>query len=205
MATGARQPILHLTWDDDATGLSLAPLQGSWTEDQYLRLTEQTNRLIEFSDGALEVLPMPTDQHQVIVRTLFLALYAFLQPLGGTVLFAPLRLRVRPGKYREPDILLVLDARDPRRQNDYWRGADLVVEVISSDDRERDTVTKRADYATLRVREYWLVDPEAETITVLTLQNATYGEHGVFRHGDDANSPLLAGFRVGVSAVFDAR
>jgi Uma2 family endonuclease len=204
MAIEARQPALQLTWEDDGTVLSLAPLQGHWTEAQYLLLTAQTNRLIEFTDGTLEALPMPTDRHQVIVRTLFLALFAFLQPRGGTVLFAPLRLRIRPGKFREPDLLLLCDAADPRRQRDYWLGADLVIEVISPDDPERDTVTKRADYAEARVPEYWLVDPAGETITVLTLQGTAYVEHGVFHRGEQAASALLAGFGVGVEAVFDA-
>lgn len=42
------------------------------------------------------------------------------------MLVAPLRLRVREGKFREPDLLVLLDARDPRRSNRYWTGADLV-------------------------------------------------------------------------------
>src|SRR5687768_14550139 len=133
MAIDVRQPALHMTWEEDELVLSLAPLQGRWTAEQYLLLTDQTNRLIEFTDGYMEVLPMPTDKHQVIVRCLFLALYNFLQPLGGMVLFAPLRVRIRDDKFREPDILLVRDARDSRRQNRYWHGADLVVEIMSPD------------------------------------------------------------------------
>ena len=43
----------------------LFPNQGTWTADEYLAL--DTNHLIEFSDGVLEVLPMPTEQHQLIV------------------------------------------------------------------------------------------------------------------------------------------
>src|SRR5262245_15146108 len=34
--------------------LSLEPLQGLWTEAQYLTLTNQTNHLIEFTDGVIE-------------------------------------------------------------------------------------------------------------------------------------------------------
>jgi Uma2 family endonuclease len=93
--------------------LSLEPLQGLWTEAQYLKLTNQSNHLIEFTDGIIEVLPMPTDKHQMILRFVLLAFMSFVEPLGGRVLFAPLRVQVRAGKYREPDILLVLDARDP--------------------------------------------------------------------------------------------
>jgi Uma2 family endonuclease len=72
--------------------LSLEPLQGLWTEAQYLRLTNQTNHLIEFTDGVIEVLPMPTDKHQMILRFVLLAFMNFVEPLGGRVLFAPLRV-----------------------------------------------------------------------------------------------------------------
>ncbi|MFV9506709.1 MAG: Uma2 family endonuclease [Oscillochloridaceae bacterium umkhey_bin13] len=120
------------------------------------------------------------------------------------VLVTPLRLQVRAGKQREPDILLVRDAADPRRQNRFWLGADLVVEVVSPDNPERDTVEKVADYAEAAIPEDWIVNPEAETIRVLVLQDAAYATHGVFGRGDLATLVLLAGFSAEVSAVFDA-
>jgi len=73
MAISVRQPSLRMTWEEDDLVLSLMPLQGRWTAEQYLLLTDQTNRLIEFTGGYMEVLPMPTDQHQVMVRFVFLA------------------------------------------------------------------------------------------------------------------------------------
>ena len=71
------------------------------------------------------------------------ALFPFIQSLGGTALFAPLRMQIREGKFREPDLLLFRDANDPRRKNAYWLGADLVMEVVSPDYVERDTVEQR--------------------------------------------------------------
>jgi len=185
--------------------LDLLPLQGLWTEEQYLKLTNQTNHLIEFSDGQIEVLAMPTRTHQLIVRCLFLALYTFLQPRGGLVLFAPLRLQIRSGKQREPDILLVLDANDPRNQDAFWLGADVVIEVVSPDDPERDTKLKRADYAEAQIPEYWIVSPLDETVTVLTLSGDSYAEHGVFGRGERASSKLIDSFSVSVDEVFDAK
>jgi Uma2 family endonuclease len=112
----------------------LFPPQGEWSEDDYLWLTDRTRRLVEFTDGHIEVLPMPTDEHQRIVLFLYRALYAFLAARGlGIVLVAPLRLRLRTGRYREPDVLLLLSATDARRSNRYWTGADLVLEVVSPD------------------------------------------------------------------------
>src|SRR5205814_10632070 len=108
----------------------------------------------EFVDGSIEVLPMPTDKHQVISRFLFLALFAFTQRYGGSVLYAPLRLQIREGIFREPDLLFVGDANDPRRQKAYWLGAVLSVQIVSPDEPERDIMVKRADYAEAGIPEY---------------------------------------------------
>ena len=180
------------------------PPQGCWTDEEYLVLTEHSNRLIEFTDGYLEELPMPTDRHQAIVQFLSDQFRFFIDPRGGKVRFAPLRLRIRPGKFREPDLLLLLSADDPRRENRYWEGADLTAEVVSPDKEERDLVEERGDYAEGGVPEYWIVNPRTETITVLKLEDGRYVEAGVYRRGEIALSPLLSGFSLNVDNVFDA-
>ena len=195
---------LKLVREADGLEVDLLPLQGLWTVDQYLKLTDQTRYLIEFTDGVIEALPMPTDKHQVILLFLYDLLKVFLERIGGKVLVAPLRLQIREGKHREPDILLVRDANDPRRQNRFWLGADLVIEIVSPDDPERDTKVKRTDYAEVGIPEYWIVDPIDETITVLTLTGNAYREHGTFRREETADSIVLDGFVVSVGAVFDA-
>ena len=183
----------------------LFPAQGEWSEDDYLWLTDHTRCLVEFTDGHVEVLPMPTDAHQRIVLFLYRALYDFLAVRGaGIILVAPLRLRVRTGRYREPDLLLLLSAADPRRSNRYWTGADLVLEVVSPDDPQRDLVRKRREYARAGIPEYWIVNPATEQILVLRLAETTYVEHGVFTRGMQATSALLEDFTVAVAAVLDA-
>jgi Uma2 family endonuclease len=204
MATGMRTPALKLVWEAEGLEIDLLPLQGLWTEEQYLRLTDQTNRFIEFTEGSVEVLPMPTRKHQAISRFLFLAFLAFVQPIGGTIFYAPLRVRIAPGRFREPDLVLLLDVNDPRNQNAFWLGADIVVEIVSPDDVERDTVIKRADYAEAGIPEYWIVNPEEQTITVLTLDGGVYMAHELFGRGETATCVLLAGFAVSVDAVCDA-
>src|SRR5438445_4425122 len=83
---------------------TLFPLQGEWTEEEYLSL--ETNRLVELSNGCLEFLPMPTVFHQLIVKYLFQVLDSFVKAQSvGEVLFAPLRVRLWPGKMREPDLV----------------------------------------------------------------------------------------------------
>ena len=183
----------------------LFPDQGEWSEDDYLWLTDHTRCLVEFTDGHVEVLPMPTDAHQRIVLFLYRALYAFLAARSlGIVLVAPLRLRLRTGRYREPDLLLLLSANDSRRSNRYWTGADLVLEVVSPDDPKRDLVRKRREYARAGIPEYWIINPATEQILVLRLAGTVYVEHGIFTRGTQATSVLLDGFTVAVAAVLDA-
>ncbi|HEX7378433.1 MAG TPA: Uma2 family endonuclease [Pirellulales bacterium] len=182
----------------------ILPRQGEWREEEYLVLTDHRSRLIEFTDGFLEVLPMPTDEHQSVLKCLFLAFFQFFESQGGTVQFSPLRLRIRPGKFREPDLLVLLSAADPRRQSRFWEGADLALEVVSEDKQHRDLIEKRGDYAEAQVPEYWIVNPQTETIMVLRLSKNTYEEAGVYTRGQLATSALRPGFSIAVAQVFDA-
>ncbi len=206
MAAGHEIPTTVLSPQDWKDLLEeLLPPQGNWSEEEYLILTDHRIRLVEFTDGLLEALPVPTDKHQSVLQFLFLAFHGVVESGGGTVQFAPLRLRIRPGKFREPDLLLLLSAADPRRQNRFWLGADLALEVVSEEKPERDLIQKRGDYAEGGVPEYWIVNPQTETITVLRLRGDVYEEAGIYRRGESARSVLLAGFAVNASAVFDAK
>ena len=182
----------------------LLPRQGCWSDEGYLWLTDHGNRRVELTDGFIEELAMPTDTHQTILAFLHVLFRAWTRPRGGVAAFSPLRMRIREGKFREPDLLLLRDRSDPRRQNRYWLGADLVAEVVSPDDPDRDLVAKRADYAEAGIPEYWIADPRDETLTVLVLRGEAYVEHGRYARGEVAASVLLDGFAAEVSAVFDA-
>src|SRR5688500_4840567 len=156
MAVDVQTKALRLVAADGETIGDADTLQGTWSVEQYLRLTESSNRLIEFADGTIEVLPMPTKRHQAILGLLYRVLYPFMQRLGGTVFLAPLSLLIHEGKFREPDLMVALDADDPRLQNNYWLGADLVVEIVSPNSRELDIVVKRGEYAESGIPEYWI-------------------------------------------------
>lgn len=180
------------------------PRQGEWTEDEYLSL--DSNRLVEFTDGVLEFLPMPKPSHARISRYIsdLLRRYVTSNSLGD-VFWAPFSIRISPTRLREPDIVYLRQDRIPQ-QDVPPTGADLVVEILSDgvQHRHRDLHTKRQEYAAAGISEYWIVDPLAETITVLGLVGSTYEREAEFRSGNQAVSSLLPGFQVDVSAVFAA-
>jgi len=182
----------------------LFPPQGGWSEEEYLRLPG--NHLSEFDHGRIEVLTMPSELHQLLVAALYRALLGFVEPRGlGTALFAPFPVKLWEGKMREPDVLFMRREHAERRCASHWLGADLVMEVISPDDRRRDTEVKRREYALAGIPEYWLVDPEGPSVLVLALDTSTlsYREHGRFGSGDVATSPTIDGLALDVKSLFE--
>jgi Uma2 family endonuclease len=87
---------------------------------------------------------------------------------------------------------------------EFWTGADLVMEVVigGDEDRRRDLQIKRQEYAQAGISEYWIIDPQEERITVLRLVGKRYVVHGEFPKGTVASSYLLRGFTVDVSETF---
>lgn len=178
------------------------PVQGKWTEEEYLRLDEGI--LIEYTDGVLEFPPMPTMTHQQIVLLLVQLLQEHLKATPALVLFAPLPVKVDAGKFREPDVLCMLDKADPRVGENFWTGADVLFEVVSQGKvaRERDYNDKSLAYAKAGVSEYWIVDPVQQRITVKSLRGKNYVDHSVASKGQVAASALLPGFTLAADRVF---
>jgi Uma2 family endonuclease len=191
----------------------LFPPQGDWTARDYLNLENVCGDTIrvELAHGRLEVLPMPTEAHQFIIGFLYLILGQFTRVHApGKVAFSGLRLRLkRKGKralFREPDLLYLKTANFHLRHKKFWDGADLVMEVVSADpkDRRRDYEVKPKNYAAAGIAEYWIIDPDEKLIRVLVLDGSSYRVHGDFRPGQSASSVLLPGFAVLVDDVLAA-
>jgi Uma2 family endonuclease len=78
---------------------------------------------------------------------------------------------------------------------------DLIVEVLSRSNATRDRGEKKGIYERNGVREYWLVDPRAKTLTTFTLVDGRYGPAAPLDEGDRYRSPVL-GLEFEVKALF---
>ena len=102
---------------------TLYPAQGEWSEEEYLELTDHANRRIEYAEGRLEFLPMPTDIHATLVRFLFRALDRYVdQRKLGEVFSNGIRLRVAAQKYRLPDVIFLHRDHFYARHDRAWEG-----------------------------------------------------------------------------------
>jgi len=180
----------------------LYPPQGQWTEEDYFALPD-TNRIVELSEGRLIMPPHPTYSHQTALQNLFLKLQAFVEEHRlGIVRFAPLPVRLWPGKIREPDIFFITKAHADRVGEQACGVPDLVVEIFSPATHRTDRLEKFLEYARAGVSEYWLVDPEERSIEVYVLKEGAYTLLGKHKEEELARSQLLAGLEIEVEAVF---
>ena len=180
----------------------LFPRQGEWTEAAFLKLDLMR---VELVDGRLEFIPVGNLLHQKIVFYLVTALMNLLRPGDrGEVTFAPFKVKTVAGHFREPDIAVMLAENYHKCAPGHWRGADLAIEIISSDDPERDYVAKREEYARAGIREYWIVDPIQRRVLILMLRGGAYQEVGTYVPGDTATSQVIAGFEVDVAKTLAA-
>ena len=183
--------------------LDLSPAQGEWSEADYFPFSD-CGRLVELSDGNVEILPVPTYFHQLILLRLSTALHIFvLARQMGYVCFAPLPIRLWPGKIREPDLMFMAAGHEDRIGK-YWGVPDLAVEILSEGHEQKDRQVKRDEYAQAGISEYWIVDPEERTIEILRLANGIYELGAILREGDTLESPMFPEFSLALKDVFAA-
>ena len=142
------------------------------TYDDVQRFPPDGHRY-ELVEGVLLVTPGPNADHQSFVINLSVAL----KLAAGDEHFvvpAPFDFYVSAVTFFQPDIVVALDAEVG--QDRLERTPLLLVEVGSRSTRLLDLGTKRLAYEAAGVPEYWLVDPEEPSLTVLRLVGGRYAE-----------------------------
>jgi len=153
----------------------------------------------ELLEGDLLVSPSPTPRHQRVVGHL-LGLLLQLQEAGrGEVYPAPLDVVFDQHTVFEPDVLFIRTERLGIVTDRNVSGApDLVVEVLSDSTRDVDLGPKLHAYSRYGVAEYWVVDPNANTVQVFRREGNACVEKGTFGLGDELD---FLGMRFKVSDI----
>jgi Uma2 family endonuclease len=127
----------------------------------------------ELVDGRLEEEEVPSFAHETVVSWLIRILGAWVIPIGGFVFPSETKLRISARRGRKPDLVVYLPGTPlPRRRASMATSPPTIaIEVVTHTPRDgrRDRIEKRADYASVKVAQYWIVDPELRTLEVLHL------------------------------------
>lgn len=167
-----------------------------WTHAEMLAELPETNLPVELWNGEIVMSPAPHPDHQRIVARLWKQLDRFVSPAdAGECFLSPLDIVLTPRRVVQPDVFFIAKARLNIVQEHVKGAPDLVVEVVSHDSWKRDRVEKKALYEQAGVAEYWIVDPDSETIEVFALVKGVYQLHSRAKSAEVAKSKLLAGFK----------
>ncbi|MGB8194992.1 MAG: Uma2 family endonuclease [Chitinophagaceae bacterium] len=174
----------------------------SWTFKERLELIR----------GKIFKMSAPNRKHQDVLVKMSYELYGYLKGKKCRVYVAPFDVRL-PVKNRkndnevktvvQPDLCVFCD---PIKLDD--RGAcgapDLVMEIISPSNPMHDIRTKFAVYEEAGVREYWIIHPIEEHITVYVLNESLRFEmQKIYRKGDTIESVTIQGFSLDITDTFD--
>lgn len=151
-------------------GAGAQPFPAGATWPDFLALDEDDPR--ELVDGALLEIDVPNTKHEWIVARLIWLLTTWVEArAAGTVLGSGCKVRIDDRRGVMPDVLFVRRGREAiiGKEGIETGAPDLVVEVGSPKSGRYDRVQKLTWYAAIGVPEYWIVDPERETLERLVL------------------------------------
>ena len=173
-----------------------------FTYHDYLLLPD--DKRYEIVEGELLVVPAPCLNHQRILRKLGAAISIYAERKRiGEVFYPPCDVVLSMENVVQPDLLLVANERIGILTAANVQGPpDLAVEILSDATKQRDLNLKRKLYARYGAREYWIVDPDAETIEVLLWSESGYASAGVYAGTDRLSSPLLPELNIPLSEIF---
>lgn len=152
----------------------------------------------ELIDGKIYYMAPPNRRHQDIVFSLSRRIADYIDSNDDSckVYLAPFAvfLNENDTNYVEPDISVICDSS--KLTDKGCNGApDWIVEIVSPGSRQMDYFTKLFKYQTAGVREYWIVDPEKDSVMVYRFEEETMEQYSF---GDDVPVGIYEGFSVKV-------
>ncbi len=176
------------------------------TNADYVAMTppENSGPRYQLINGALIEMSSASYSHQPFLVQLIMQLATQVQSLGiGEILPAPFDVHLDEFNTYQPDLLFVSNERRNILDQPAATGApDVVVEILSDSTRRRDLNEKLPVYAANGVREVWIVDLDAATVTVHSGDGSTFAQIRTFASSDTLTSNAMPGVAVDLAHVF---
>lgn len=157
---------------DPHADTTLSGRQGTCTLKDYYNLPD--DQRAELIDGVIYEMAAPTSIHQLIAGALHTRLLNHVMAHGGSCLpiISPIdvQLDCDDKTMLQPDIAIVCD-RSKITSRCIYGAPDFIIEILSPATRKKDAIIKLNKYLNAGVREYWLIDPDKQTILVYDLEH----------------------------------
>lgn len=175
--------------------------------NEYEKLREESEEILKYIDGVICMSPSTSIKHQLVSSNLHTEFGMFLKGKKCKVFAAPTVIQLSIGDIEDkkiviPDLSIICDENN--FTNDRYLGVPtLIVEILSSSNQAHDLVTKFNLYMKYRVKEYWIINPMKQAITVYTLNREGLYEQGYIKATSGTiESIVIEGFKVELETIF---
>jgi len=193
---------MSLPLQEIATRQIAATTEKIYTYEDYRKLPEGAP--YQLIGGMLIMTPLPSTYHQIISMKLGFLLVGFVQENNlGLTLFAPIDVYLDETETYQPDIIFIAKDRQSIIGPDKINGApDLVIEILSPSTAYYDLRKKFKVYEKNGVKEYWIIDPEEQSMEVYTLQEGKFLLGQKAEKQGHIQSAIVEGFNVAIETIF---
>lgn len=177
------------------------------TYEELLEISRNSPERFELIDGEIVLLTSPKTTHQLVVAELFALLHSFFTEGTCLAIAAPYDITIRRSpddiNVVQPDLMVICDLADHLDSEGYYQGVPtLICEVLSESTRRIDLIKKMELYMTGGVKEYWVVDPENESILVYGFEDGDISRHMTYKAPDQARSIVFPDLGVDLFSLF---
>lgn len=179
-----------------------AAAKKTYTYEDYRKLPEGAP--YQLIGGMLIMTPAPSTYHQIISMKLEVKLASFVMERDlGLVLDAPLDVYFEESETYQPDLVFIARERLSIIKPDKINGApDMVVEILSPATAYYDLRRKFKIYEKHGVREYWVIDPEEQSVEIFALQDGRFTLEQKAEKQGTVSSTVVEGFTLPVESIF---
>jgi len=183
------------------------------TFSEYLTYDDGTDNRYELVDGELVMVPLPTPDHSDLIDLLRSTFQKLILVKGhpwlvkGDVgVYTGVNPQTGRDRSRTPDLCVPTESQWAEVKANKKAAAVLrtppllVVEIVSPSSRTTDYQSKRSEYESAKIPEYWIVDLIQQKVTVLTLVEGSYTEQ-VFTGGDRISSIIFPELDLSVERI----
>jgi Uma2 family endonuclease len=175
--------------------------------DDYFKIRETSEHLLEYIDGFVYMSPSPSTKHQRISSKLHIQLGNFLEGKHCEVFHAPFDIELKNEKMEETKIVIpdlsVICEKSGFTESRYIGVPNLIIEILIPSNQSHDLITKLNLYMNYGCKEYWIVNPMLHSITVYALNGESmYEQHDMKTGNGIINSNFLVGFRINLEEIF---
>ncbi|MFK4998558.1 Uma2 family endonuclease [Bacillus sp. N9] len=181
--------------------------KGTYSLEEYWKIRENNDVLLEYIDGLIYMSPSPSTKHQRVSGKIYRRFGDFIEGSPCEAFSAPYDIELKNENTGGtivviPDISVICDPSGFTHAR-YVGVPDLIVEILSPSNQSHDLVTKLNLYMNYGVNEYWIVNPMLDTITVYALNgDGMYEQHDVKTSTGHITSKLFENFQLALTDVF---